>query len=234
MRPIGHQAADAAEVAARRRGARRPRRGPGRRAARPPRGCGCRTGSCGPRPTSAQEVHHVQPLARVHAVERLVEDQDGRIVDERRGDLDPLPHALRVAADRAAGGIGAARPSRWRARPRPPASGTPCSARRGDARTAARSGTDRPPRARGRSRCAGRSRGGARSAVPSRRTLAGATARGSRPSCGAASSCRRRSGPSRPVMPGADLEAHVVDGDDVAVPARDAVEREGAHVVIRR
>ena len=53
----------------------------------------------------AQEVHHRQTLAWVHAVERLVEDQDRRIVHERGRHLDPLPHALRVAADRSPGGV---------------------------------------------------------------------------------------------------------------------------------
>ena len=48
----------------------------------------------------AQQVHHVQSLPRVHAVERLVEQQDRRFVDERGGDLDALTHALRVGADR--------------------------------------------------------------------------------------------------------------------------------------
>ena len=51
-----------------------------------------------------QQLHHVQPLARVHAVERLVEEQDRRVVDERAGELDPLAHALGVRADRAVGG----------------------------------------------------------------------------------------------------------------------------------
>src|SRR5215471_12704609 len=46
-----------------------------------------------------QQVHHVQPLPRVHAVERLVEEQDRRIVDERRRHLDPLAHALGVGRD---------------------------------------------------------------------------------------------------------------------------------------
>ena len=32
-------------------------------------------------------LHHVQPLAGIHAVERLVEQQDPRLVDERRGEL---------------------------------------------------------------------------------------------------------------------------------------------------
>ncbi len=52
-----------------------------------------------------EQLHHVQPLARVHPVERLVEQQDRRLVDERRGDLRPLAHPLRVGADRAVGGV---------------------------------------------------------------------------------------------------------------------------------
>ena len=48
---------------------------------------------------ASQHVHHVQTLARIHAVERLVEQQNPRIVHERTGDLDALPHPLRVRAD---------------------------------------------------------------------------------------------------------------------------------------
>ena len=48
----------------------------------------------------------MQPLARVHAVERLVEEQDPRLVDERAGQLGPLAHALGVRADRAVRGVG--------------------------------------------------------------------------------------------------------------------------------
>ena len=46
-----------------------------------------------------QQVHHVQPLARVHAVERLVQQHDLRVVHQRGGHLDPLPHALGVGGD---------------------------------------------------------------------------------------------------------------------------------------
>ena len=52
-----------------------------------------------------QQLHHVQALARVHPVERLVEEQDRRVVDQRRGDLRPLAHALRVGPDRAVLGV---------------------------------------------------------------------------------------------------------------------------------
>ena len=61
------------------------------------------------RPSAAIErssVHHVQPLARVHPVERLVEEQDRRVVDQRAGELGALAHPLRVGADRAVGRLG--------------------------------------------------------------------------------------------------------------------------------
>ena len=50
-----------------------------------------------------EQLDHVEALPRVHAVERLVEQQDLRVVDEGAGDLDPLAHALRVRPDRAPG-----------------------------------------------------------------------------------------------------------------------------------
>ena len=45
-----------------------------------------------------------------------------------------------------------------------------------------------------------------------------------RRACAAGCSCRRRSGPSRPVTPGATSNEMLVDGDDVAVPARDVLD----------
>ena len=47
-------------------------------------------------PESPEERNHVDALARVEAGQRLVEDEDGGIVDDRLRDLDALPHALRV------------------------------------------------------------------------------------------------------------------------------------------
>src|ERR1019366_10684828 len=47
---------------------------------------------------AVEHLHHLEALARVHAVERLVEKEDGRLVHERAGDLDALAYALRVAA----------------------------------------------------------------------------------------------------------------------------------------
>ena len=48
---------------------------------------------------AADELHQVEPLAGVHAVERLVEEEHLRVVDERGRHLDPLPHALGVRLD---------------------------------------------------------------------------------------------------------------------------------------
>ena len=53
-----------------------------------------------------EQAHHVQPLARVHAVERLVEQQDRRVVDQGAGELGALAHALGVRGDRAVGDLG--------------------------------------------------------------------------------------------------------------------------------
>ena len=60
------------------------------------------------RPSAAivpQQLEHVQPLARVHAVEGLVEDEHRGVVHERGGDLDALAHALGVGADAPVGGV---------------------------------------------------------------------------------------------------------------------------------
>ena len=221
VRPVGHQAPDLAEVAG-------GGEAPGHDHQHPPgepldllEDVRLRRGSRGPRPAiCAQQVHHVQPLARVHPVERLVEQQDRRVVDQRRGDLDPLPHALGVGADRPVlrgaqlhvvdgarrrrGGLLAAScPAAAHWRPR----------------TAGRSGTGRPPRAPGRGRCADTAPGG----------------RGS--GCRPPSRCRRRAPGSPAIMcrigrlaravrseqagdAAFQPEADVVDGDHVAVPAR--------------
>ena len=47
------------------------------------------------------EREHLVAAGRVEAVRRLVEQQQARVVDEGLGELDPLLHAGRVAADRA-------------------------------------------------------------------------------------------------------------------------------------
>ena len=41
-----------------------------------------------------QEAHCVQALARIHAVEGLVQQQDLRVMDEGGGHLRALPHPL--------------------------------------------------------------------------------------------------------------------------------------------
>ena len=53
----------------------------------------------------AKQPHGVQPLTRVHAVERLVEEEDLRLVDERGGDLGPLAHPLGVGLERPVLGV---------------------------------------------------------------------------------------------------------------------------------
>ena len=48
----------------------------------------------------------MQPLAWVEAVERLIEEQDRRVVDEGAGQLGALAHPLRIRADRPVRGLG--------------------------------------------------------------------------------------------------------------------------------
>ena len=92
---------------------------------------------------------------RVEAGGRLVEEEDARLVDERRGEVEPAAHAARVGADPAVGGLDEARPGR--AAPR---RGARPSARRqavqrrleaGSARGRSSAGRARPPGARRRS-----------------------------------------------------------------------------------
>ena len=49
---------------------------------------------------SPDEVEHLVAAGRIEPVRRLVEEQQPRVVDERLGQLDPLLHAGRIAADR--------------------------------------------------------------------------------------------------------------------------------------
>ena len=49
----------------------------------------------------AGQLDHLLAAGRVHAVRRLVEDQQLRVVDDRRGELQPLLHAGGVRLDRA-------------------------------------------------------------------------------------------------------------------------------------
>lgn len=48
---------------------------------------------------AAQQVHELHALARVHAVERLVEQEQRRVVHQGAGHLHALPHALGVRRD---------------------------------------------------------------------------------------------------------------------------------------
>ena len=52
-------------------------------------------------PVRRTSAEHLVAAGRVEAVGRLVEQQQPRVVDERLGELDPLLHAGRIAADRA-------------------------------------------------------------------------------------------------------------------------------------
>ncbi len=47
-------------------------------------------------PEPTEERDHVDALPRIEAGQRLVEDEDGGIVDDRLRDLDALSHAFRV------------------------------------------------------------------------------------------------------------------------------------------
>ena len=67
-----------------------------------------------------QQLHHVHPLARVHAVERLVQQQHLRVVHQRGGDPGALPHALGVGARSAGPARRSSRPARAPAGRPPP------------------------------------------------------------------------------------------------------------------
>ena len=58
------------------------------------------------RPHSMIDVDQLAAGDRVGARERLVEEEHERVVHHRLGQLDPLPHPLRIAADRPAGVLG--------------------------------------------------------------------------------------------------------------------------------
>ena len=108
---------------------------------------------------SSVELHDLLPdrLAadRVEAGGRLVEEQHPRLVDERRGEVEPAPHPARVGADAAVGGLleadaveqrvaAALGPRRRAARGGSPAAGS--------ARGRSSAGRAPPPGARPRSR----------------------------------------------------------------------------------
>ena len=165
----------------------------------------------------------MQPLAWVEAVERLVEEQDRRVVDQRAGQLGPLAHALGVGADRPVGGVGQVdrrdRPARGRVRI-------------GDALEPGVEPREAEP---GQVRVDGLAlRHEPDVAVhlgppPSGRALDEHATGGRREQAGhqvSSVDLPAPLGPSRPVTPGPEGERDVVDGHDVAVPARDVVELE--------
>ena len=53
----------------------------------------------------ANQPDRLAAAERVHARQRLVEDQQLRIVDDRLRELDALAHALAVGADLLVGGV---------------------------------------------------------------------------------------------------------------------------------
>jgi hypothetical protein len=57
---------------------------------------------------ATEEGPHPGDALRVHAVERLVHHEDGRVAEQRRGDAEALPHAQRVAAGLPLGNVGEA------------------------------------------------------------------------------------------------------------------------------
>ena len=146
------------------------------------------------RASVAEQLHHVQPLARVHAVERLVEQQDLRVVHEGRRRPStrwrmPLEY---VAIGRSAA---SSRSTVWMAA-RAAASGSASPWRRRVEPDELEAGEEREERLALRAR--GRS-GGRRLRVPPRRpaprtlTRPDRRPRAGRPRGGAASTCRRRS-----------------------------------------
>ena len=105
VRPVGHQAADGAEVAGRGEPAGvddQHRVGEALDLLQDVRRE--QDGATG-RGHAPQQLHHVQPLAWVHAVEGFVEQQHGGVVDQCAGQLGTLAHALGVGADGPVGGI---------------------------------------------------------------------------------------------------------------------------------
>ena len=162
--------------------------------------------------------------------ERFVEKQHAGFVDQGLGQLDPLPHAFRIAANRAAHVLRHADPGdglfggrgRLRAGPCP-------SAARRCGRSPVRTSTHRRRPARGRGRCAASARRCSRS---------DGRARGPAPGWGEAARWPVASmvdlpaplGPSRPVTPGAIRTRQLVQADHVAVPLGDPVELDdGVH-----
>ena len=125
---------------------------------------------------AAPVLDHADGLAardRIHARQRLVENQQLRIVRERLRHLDALPHALAVGADLLVRRRRSDRPSRARARAIARASRRRRrSAARAPSPTRARSSARRRRPAPGRSRCGSTAPGFCQIGSPSTRDAA--------------------------------------------------------------
>ena len=98
-------------AAARRASPRRRRRPSGRsppgcRALRPRPAGGWRAGRSSPAPRARGSGRACRASRRVEAGRRLVEQQQARLAQQRRGDPEPLAHPVRVAADPVLGAVG--------------------------------------------------------------------------------------------------------------------------------
>ena len=177
-----------------------------------------------------QQLHHVHALPRVHAVERLVEQQHGRVVDQGRGDPGALAHALGVGVDPPVLGVGhldqLERPPGRRRRV-----GQPVQLGAGEHELPA--GEEPVHRLPLADQCRvpvdGRVAPGRLGRRPSPHP---ATGPGTRPSC-AARGLAGAVGPEQPGDAGAQRHRDVVDRDHVAVPPWRPRARRVARSVIR-
>ena len=172
----------------------------------------------------AQQVAHPADALGVQPVGRLVEHQHRRVGQQRAGDPEPLPHAERVAADPAPAGVGEPDQLEHLVHPRRPgrrwssASSRRCvrPVRPGCTADGVEQRADDGARV-GQLRV--------RPAVDQRRARRGR--RPGRSSSASSSSCRRRSGPRKPVtVPGSSVERDVVDDGPVAVLLGQSADRD--------
>jgi hypothetical protein len=172
----------------------------------------------------AQQGHHVQPLPRIEAVERLVEEEHRRVVDQGRREQDPLLHALRVRRRAAVGDRGEVHGG-----DRGPGGGV------GIRQSLEPGGVADEPVAREPAGHRFPLRDEADPAVPGRVTPGRLAEQGHPPGrrrqqAGDHAQDRALAGPvgtEQPGDPWAHLERDVVDGHHVAVPARGMDELEG-------
>ena len=226
VRPLGHQPPDLAEVAGRGVPARHHHLDPAGDLLDLLEDVGAEQDGPSLVAEPVEQVHQVQPLPWVHAVERLVEQQHRRVVDDRGRHLDPLLHALGVAADVAVLGVG-----HLDRRDRPPG----CRLRVGELVQPGVGQHERPAGDRVVHLLPLRHQ--ADVAVDLRVAHQPAAVEGDgagrrREEAGHHVDQRRLAGPVGPEQPGhtgAEVHGDVVDGDDVAVPARDLLQLQRAH-----